>query len=366
MTDGQRLLAVFILLYLSECLFWLPHSVRACWSWTGGRAWLLLRPSSNLAASGSGVLMSWPLPPLGGVLITESWPIIPHAAGLWVGESQTSEGRWLAWNQVEPRREQRTLLLNAETPIKCATERRAETLLQQIKALQTQPNGIERWWEDSLSLPRARAELRRYRLASRSLRSWCLLIWMLCFLALPWLYWRYGDDLMRLGLTALMLLAAMLVIAFRWKALDQSLFPQFTSSRFLQTLHLAVMPTHSIRALDLLSVELFAGLQSVVCARLLLPDAEWRICASKEWRKWAYLGKEHALFAASRQIMGPLRTFLQNQGIQADELEAQPPREDGASSYCPRCHAAFVAAEAECRPCGGTHTLPFIAQTASK
>ena len=363
MTDGQRLYAVLVAFYLLECLFWLPLGARYFWSWLGSKRWLGRKPSVNVAANGSGAAIAWPLPLLGGFFIADSLSIIPDEHGLWIGGDQPGSGTHLAWDDITPTTEQRTVLLGKGFRIKCATERRAQKLCAFILCVATakpskRTSLIEGWWKDQSDVRVAQCELDRFQQARSSLIWPCNALWVLCFVWIPLVYWWRGAEHLALWVAVAGMFMLMLSIAFTWRRIDRNWFPNTTHGRWLHFLQVMFMPTHSIRALDLLSVELFDRTHPLVVGKLLQSDGDWKDLAGKEWRYWRFCGPDSEMAASSAVVVPHLQSLFGKLGVDTASFETSPAN-DGSRSYCPRCQATYVMESANCRACGNVPTIPF-------
>jgi len=363
MTDGQRLYAVFAALYLIECLVWLPHGWRVFRSWLGARSLRSAKPSLNIAVRGLGAVFTMPLPPLGGMLAPDPWLFIPDEDGIILGELHPAAGTRLSWSELQPRADQRQVFLTRIIRLNAVTPRRADALARWMLDVQKARAGhrrklINAWWGKTFDLRCARAQVRTFRVVAASLRWTCCLAFFLCFAWLPFIYGWYGEEDWRLPAGAAMLFLTTFIIALLWRTLDKRLVPQDPGGRWLGFLHHLFMPQHAMRAVDHLSLELLAGIHPLAAGRCLLSLVEWQALAAETWRHWRFRSETDPLHPAL-SVVGPrLQDFLKKEGLTLEQLEAAPPREAGASAYCPRCHTTFSTTESLCRDCEG---LPPVA-----
>lgn len=358
MTDGQLLLAVFIGFYVLECLHWLPLSSTVFHTWAVRRGWSVRTPLPMLAAPGKGVVITWPLPPLGGFLAADGWSILPDEQGLW---TTLDPVRRVRWDELAPQAEAAKVQLTKTVAVSCASPRASKrlfTFLKEVQAAQGEERRhlIEAWWESSISLPRARAAVRRYRLAASLLRWPCTLVFAICFASLPYLFWYRGGGVEVLPAFASLLLTNGLV-AFTWRWLDRRLYPQEKRLRWPQVLHLIVMPAHTMRAHDLLGLDLLAGVHPLAAAGSLLPRPQLAAYASELWRRWHFMGPQDPLAGAAPQVLPCLERLCQRLKLDKAELETVPARQPNTESYCPRCLAQFQRTGAKCKDCNGTETV---------
>ena len=369
MTDGQLLLAVFTAFYLVECLHWLPlHSV-VLHTWASPVGWAATHPSHLVSAGGKGLALAWPLPPLGSLLVAESWPVIPDAQGLWVGAGQLHEGRRLEWNTIDPHLDQRTVNLTADTKVQCTSRRSAERLMELLRKVAAQPEEqrpliLAEFWLSSLSIPRARAAVRQYRIASSALRLPCLAVFFMCFVYMPLLFWRFGGSPWRVVVGVASLLAMTAWVAIIWRHLALRLFPDGKRRRWAEMLHLIFIPAHAMRAHDEIGAEALAGLHPLAAASAVLKQEALETFAAQTWLAWKFRHGSDALLPATAIVLPHLEACCRRLGIPTARLETPPAQQGGATSYCPRCHAQFSLAHAACGQCGDIPTRQWPAATA--
>lgn len=364
MTDGQLLLAVFTAFYVIECLHWMPAQAVVL-STIGSRGgWRASKPWLAGEASAAGPALAWPLPLLGGFLVADAWPVLPDVEGLVIGEGQHGAGRRLLWSDIKPVLEQRTISLAPKAKVRCASvhgARQVLAFLEEARSLSMNERNLacERWWAQSLSVPRAHASVRRWRLAARALRLPCVLVFCMCFGWLPFLYWKHSEDHFRLLIAALALLAANALIATTWRALDRRFFGTAKTGRWAHLLHLLFLPMHTIRAHDLIGLDVAAGHHPVPLASALLPDEAFKTFAAEYWRRWRFRGPSDPLQLSSVVVLPRLRACYERLGVSIAELERNPSPLAGSQSYCPCCHAQFVIQGNACSDCFGVTTIPF-------
>lgn len=361
MTDGQLLLAVFTAFYLAECLHWLPLQATVLSTWALRRGWSAGRPSPHVAARGRGLALAWPLPPLGSLLTTQSWPVLPDKDGLRVGPGQLQEGKRLDWQAVAPVLDQRNLKLGQGLEVQCTSRREASLLaafLRETAALKParRQASIEAFWQSSLSLPRARAALRKYRLATWALRLPCLTVFLAGFCWMPLLFWQFGGSSWRVLVGFASLLALTTMVAFVWRALHRRLFPDSKGRTWGEVLHLIFVPAHTMRAHDLIGVEVMAGVHPLAAAATVLKRPALKAFASSTWSFWRFRPASDPLADTAPSVLPRIEACVLKLGFTLEELQASPSKQAGALSYCPRCQAQFTLTETACEQCGGVAT----------
>lgn len=351
--------AVFAGFYLLECFHWLPLS---CVIFKSSlRAWSVSQPSSQLCAGGSGLAIAWPLPMLGDFVVAQPWLILPDENGVVLAEPHPQAGDRVAWADMQPVVEDKQLKLKPGVVVHTATKPAAIHLRDKLVAVRDAKSHhrkqlIAAWWDDSLNLPKARAAVRRYRIAARALRMSCVFAFLLCFIYLPFLFWFTGGGVrVLIGFVALLLLNAM--IAFTWRSIHRRLHPASTQARWPQVLHLLLVPAHTIRAHDLFGADSLTGFHPLAAAGALLKPAELRAFVAPLWRRWKYCGESDPMRDSASLMLQRIEACIQRLGINLATLDEAPPQPPDAQSYCPQCHTQFNAAEATCDSCRGVKTL---------
>ena len=141
--EGETLLLVLILLYLSECLIWVKRESVAFVS--APRRWHLTKPSSWLGNARGGILFLNPLPPSGRVFLSHLSPVSISPSGVCALNVQTlpSEARspdqtgdFLPFGKIkEAGVDGSYLTINNERFAKCTTAKQARALASVIAAM---------------------------------------------------------------------------------------------------------------------------------------------------------------------------------------------------------------------------------------
>ena len=137
--EGQTLLLILVLLYLSECLIWVKReSVAFVSAW--GRRWRLAVPPSWMGNANGGILFLNPLPPSGRVFLSHLSPVSMSPTGICAFNIQTlpsearspyQSGQFLPFNQIKDSGSDGSyLVINKEKFTKCATPKQARALAE--------------------------------------------------------------------------------------------------------------------------------------------------------------------------------------------------------------------------------------------
>ncbi len=377
MTEGQSLLLIFGLLYLSECLWWMPRAGVAAARGIGHR-WRVFGPSKNLGNDHSGLVMAFPFPPLGGIVLSQPCPfsLTPTRLVAWVGTAPNpgwrprQSGASHAWADVRDlRREGRSIHVNGKPVAKLATSIHARRLLAVLERLRRAPDSeraprIEKLIRFSLN-PAAAG--RRWRIAlrvTRRLRVWCNALFLFLFGVIPAMVWFKGLD--RTWPTLLAgLLALMLLTAVEFFFVHRRLHPKASGERWTNTLLACVAPHHAIRLTDTATRAALAAFHPLTVARVLLDDVRFASFAGPVLRDLHFPiplpeRKDGVdILGCHAMTRDAAEDFLASVGIEPAALLRPSKHEDetGPVLHCPRCHERFETKGATCLDCGGLKTV---------
>src|ERR1051325_3325397 len=141
MTEGQTLLLILILVYLSDCLIWVKRESVAFVSVWGGR-WRLTVPASWLGNSNGAVIFLNPVPPAGRIFLSHLLPISISPSGICAynlqtlpseTRSPTQTGQFLPFNKIKTAGLEGVYLLgNDEKFARCVTPGQGKRLPQLV------------------------------------------------------------------------------------------------------------------------------------------------------------------------------------------------------------------------------------------
>src|SRR6476619_7262088 len=144
MSEGQTLLLILILLYLTECLIWVKRESVAFVSRMGGR-WRLTVPPSWMGNANGGILFLNPLPPAGRVFLSHLSPISISPSGICAYNLQTlpsearspyQSGEFLPFSKIKDAGSDGAyLIINKEKFTKCTTAKQARALGELVGSL---------------------------------------------------------------------------------------------------------------------------------------------------------------------------------------------------------------------------------------
>lgn len=355
MSEIHHLLLLLTLIYLAECLVWVPPTAVGFRALIPGR-WRRQRPFKLSPGWRRGALLSLPWPPLGPLLLCEPLPLVLGPGG--VGAT-AAEGPFFGWSEVrEAGASGRQLWVNGE--LLCTTAsvrlcRELEALVRELAGLHVgaRERRLKRLLAARHRHDEVRPRLRRHLWAALPLRLWAGGLWLGLFGGLPAILF---TDWVRhwLPLVGWMVLSwigtavVFFVTLRRHPLLERPLWPD-RLHRFLA----AASPLSALRAEDLLSPELLADLDPLAPGAALLPRPllEVRLRqALVERRRAAETAGEGArseaiCWQAGREL-AEARSLLGRLGLREAEILAPPePNDPRSRAYCPRCHAQYLEGE---------------------
>ena len=380
MSEGQTLLLILILLYLSECLIWVKRESVAFVSRMGGR-WRLTVPPSWLGNANGGILFLNPLPPAGRVFLSHLSPISISPSGICAYNLQTlpsearsphQTGHFLPFGKItRATTDGAYLLVNDERFVKCATARQAKTLAKLIgemaKASASKRERMARTWiSKQFAMDDAAALLREGNAIIEPMRELSLILFMFLFVVTPVLVTSFGLMGLIIPVAAVMLILAVLMGILFYRA-HKKLFPAETSERFENLVKMILCPPVSIRAPDILTRNLLADYSPIVLASLLTGAGE------QQFVRAFILDLQHPLkhevsdgtaektigWTAAEQLNVCLEQIKAGRYLKPEELSAPSQREGNSISYCPRCRCQFVVSAVECPDCPGVELVEF-------
>ena len=376
MTEGQSLLLILILVYLSDCLIWVKRESVAFVSTWGGR-WRLTVPPSWLGNANGGVLLLNPLPPAGRIFLSHLLPISISPSGICAYNLQTlpsearspaQTGQYLSFNQIKTAATEGVyLIVNNEKFAKCATPRQAKALAQLISELiKTATSKRERVVRASLQeqfgLDQAKARLAEGKKVIEPIQELSTILFLFLFVVTPTLMSAYGLMPLIIPVAVVMVILAVITGIMFYRAHKQ-LFPSEGSERFEHLVKMVLCPPVSIRAADVLTRNLLADYSPVVLASVLAGAGE------QQFVRAFVLDLQHPLkhevtdataeqtmrWAVAEQLNICLERFLE-----PDDLLAPSVREKDSISYCPRCRCQYVVSSTDCPDCPGVELIAFV------
>lgn len=351
MTDGQTLFAVFLLLYLLECLRLQPSTA---WMAAGDQKsrWGVIRPWSRLqVAGGSPMLLSF-VPPMRAHTVALPWLFIPADDGLRLRVAGAADIT-VPWDDLAPRAEEGTLHLNATTRTRLLHPGHATAWAERLTGWQKL--APEKRRAAFLKHARATLDTKQAEKTARDrarqtgwLRRQATLLFVWCFGLISAVYHRFGDGPMVLSVAGglLVLQAAQCWLFLRVTRPLRGRVPH----RGWRALGIAFLPQLAMRAADAVSLVPEAEPPHPLAWRGLLEEKTWQEAARQFWREARYVPGWPGQGEALPPEAEALRVFFEQENVAPEVYDPLP----GAKvPTCPRCGAEFNTGMTVCTDCGG-------------
>jgi len=372
--EGQTLLLILVLLYLSECLIWVKRESVAFVSAWGSR-WRLSVPPSWMGNASGGILLLNPLPPAGRVFLSHLSPISISPLGICAFNIQTlrsearspyQSGEFLAFNNIKDSRSDGAyLVINKEKFTKCATTKQAHALAELIAAMakasaSKRESTARTWVVKQFSADDATAILKESATLIEPIQQMGVILFLFLFVFTPSLAFTFGAAPLIIPVAAVMVALA-IEIAIMFHRAHKKLYPAESSERLESLVKMILCPPVSIRAADILTKNLLAQYSPIVLASVLPGSGEQQFVRS------VILDLKHPLqhevsdadaektitWTAGEQLNACLHY------LKPEELLAPTHREENSIAYCPRCRCQYVVSDGECPDCPGVELAKF-------
>ena len=378
--EGETLLLILILLYLSECLIWVKRESVAFVSAWGGR-WRLAVPPSWMGNANGGILFLNPLPPAGRVFLSHLSPVSISPSGICAFNSQTlpsearspyQSGQFLPFSKIKDSASDGSyLVINKEKFTKCATTKQAHALAGLIAAMakasvSKRENMARTWVVKQFAADDAAAVLKESEKLIKPIQEMGVILFLFLFLFTPSLAFTFGLSPLIIPV-AVVMVALAVEIGIMFHRAHKKLYPAESSERLESLVKMILCPPVSIRAADILTKNLLAQYSPIVLASVLPGSGEQQFVRS------VILDLKHPLrhevseadaektiaWTANEQLNVCLDQVKKGRYLKPDELLAPTQREGNSISYCPRCRCQFVVSDGECPDCPGVELVEF-------
>lgn len=378
-SDGETLLLILALLYLTECLIWVKKRSVAFVSSTGQR-WRLAKPIAWLGNANGAMLILNPLPPPGRVFVSHLLPISISPAGVCAFNSQTlpggsrsatHNGEFVSFSEIKKTSADGVyLLLNGQKFARCATSKQVKALAAVIEEAVAAKSSrreviVRSWIAKQYDAGDAKSFLAEAERAIGPIRAVCVIAFVFMFVATPIVVTIFGLERLIIAIAAAMVLLAVQIGVMFYRA-HRKFYPAESQERFENLVKMILCPPVSLRAADLLTRNLLAEYSPVVVAGVLEGAGE------QQFVRGFVLDLQHPL----NHEIGDERAAETIEWMSERQLESclayvervdrfrgflDPAQQEGdAVSYCPRCGVQFVSDASECPDCPGVELVAFL------
>lgn len=285
MSDGEQLLLVLSLIYLSGCVFWVDRrTVLFTSGW--GRTWKSVAADYRWGNSSGRFFLLNPFLPLGMVFATRLMPVSvsPDAVVAYNAQTVGNTGRPPQSGRMASiapgtafTRKGSSLVVDGETFCDVGdveTAHRLVVLLNGIKGRDksAREQAILQFWTERLDLRGVKERIRTVLAEDGPVRLVCTLVFLLFFVAIPVSSVWLGVNLAVLFGAVAMLSSAFLICAVYFRC-HRRHYPVFQAGIWSDLIRMMLCPPTAIRAVDLVMCRLSAPLDMLPMARLLLRGA---------------------------------------------------------------------------------------------
>ena len=357
MSDVDLLLVLVLIVYLTECLVWVPVSAvgfvaRLPW---GRRRVAPARPNR---AWDRGFLVAVPWPPLSGALVADPMPLLvaPNGVG-----TLDPDGFFLAWDRVESTgHDGKSVTINGQLAARTATVRLADQLarlVREVAPLSTQKRRteLERFFDGRYVAPdEVRRRLAEHRRCTLPMRLWVNLLWLGLFVGIPLLVYtalvRYWMPLVAWMVVGWLMTPVLFAVTLRrHPGLERPYWPGR-----IHRLFVAASPLAALRVDDLLVKEVTGDLDPLSVSAALLSNRAFAAHARPtviDLKRFNEINKLKGDFAEAGewmadQMLARVRGVIAHRDTTEQRVLAPPERTDpGSTAYCPRCLAQYNRGE---------------------
>jgi hypothetical protein len=378
--EGETLLLILVLLYLSECLIWVRRESVAFVSAWGSR-WRLAVPPSWMGNANGGILFLNPLPPGGRVFLSHLSPLSISPAGVCAFNLQTlpsearspnQSGEFLPFNKIKDSGSDGSyLVINKEKFTKCATAKQARAFAKLIgamaKASASKRESMARTWVvKQFAVDDAAKLLKESEKLIEPIQKMGVILFLFLFVFTPSVAFAFGLSGLIIPVAAVMVVLAIEIAIMFYRA-HKKLYPDESSERLESLVKMILCPPVSIRAADILTKNLLSEYSPIVLASVLPGSGE------QQFVRGVILDLQHPLkhevsdesaeqtmtWSVQEQLKVCLDHVKKGRYLKPEELLAPSQREENSISYCPRCRCQFVVSEGECPDCPDVELAKF-------
>jgi hypothetical protein len=354
LSELAELYLLFLVLYLFECLAWVPRRAVGFFAFAGRwRGRNAFRPNASWSVS---VVFGKPWPPLSPPWLAEPLPFALDPTGITLIESDMLR---LAWEELQPvsargnRVECGDLLLAT-----FASRKGAAILAELLEKTRTSPAkkreaGLRKFLDTRFDLDAPLARQKEFQASVRVLRVFSNALWLALFGGLGAAVFT-RSMLVLLGAAAVSLLLwpmNSVIFYLTVRKLTTTWLPRAQAPDFSKRLVAMLSPISGVRGVDMLAREVWANLDPMTVAAALLstqdlPKFARPFVVAMQAREDDDLAWWRA---ETRQRM---ERVLVQKNIDVAAMLAAPVREgDRVQTYCPSCLAQYESGRKAGEPC---------------
>jgi hypothetical protein len=354
LSELAELYLLFLVLYLFECLAWVPRRAVGFFAFAGRwRGRLALRPNASWSIA---VVIGKPWPPLSPPWLAEPLPFALDAEGITLIESDM---RRLAWEELQPVSARGNRVEGGDVLLATLASRKgASTLAAALEKTRTSPAkkreaGLRRFLDARFDLDAPLVRQKEFQASVRVLRVCSNALWLALFGGLGVAVFT-RSMLVLLGAAVLSLLlwpVNSFVFHFTVRKLATTWLPRAQGPDIPKRLVAMLSPISGVRCVDMLAREVWANVDPMAVAAALLSAQELQKFA----RPFLVAMQAHdgdALTWWRAEIRQRIERVLAQKNINVAAMLAPPAREgDHVETYCPSCLSQYESGRKAGEPC---------------
>lgn len=380
MTDGQLLLLILWLVYITDCFVWYNrHSVVFVTWW--GQKWRALTASPRFGLASGGISFLNPFPPFGRIFIAQALPLSmsPYHVVAFNSQSFGSTERPLQREMVlaiddisAVEVKDNDLFLNGSPFCKFRNLLLARHLADFIKLLHTSSPShratlIDDFWRNRFDTPTASVEYDLFKATASGLQWLCNILFAFLYLLIPVIALYSGIVLMIIPAGIIMFVMA-IPLTYEYFVAHRLMFPDLRSDRIVHSLKMALCPPVGIRSIDLLTEQALYKFDILSIAHLFLDKAACdNFCTSyvRDLRYPITIASANPLVGQTCQwqnetILRLASLVLPSVSPAIHRSTVPPPRQSpDCLSFCPRCLIQLASNDGDCPECSGVALVTF-------
>jgi hypothetical protein len=362
LSDTELILLVIAVIYLWECLLWLPAEAVAFTSAFGSLK-LALHPTFLRRIDSHAAILS--IFPWSRSIVASQWPVPVSRDGLCL-LTGSKAGTFIPFGELKTvEADQRYLRIN-RTRTRCAS---VEVVLHFTNLLTTlrelpideRDAALDEAVQSSCSPAGVVSRIEQVDRSVSALRLASLLLFIWVFIHGPILYYttesQTGTLTRYLAVFGLFWLVGVALFAIAQRRLLNS--P--TTEQFSRMATLCVSPAGVMRAANIITSDAFSQFTPAAVAAAVMPATAFRSFISQRLRQLTHPSAsdfpdaspefKSARSSFNARQLTALSVMLKEQGIDIDELLCAPAPDFDARTWCPRCLNQYTLESGDCPEC---------------
>jgi len=365
MSDLTLLYLLLVAFYLSECSLWARHGA-VVFVGALGRGYRVDTLSRMLGNANGRVVMASALPPLGGAVVTEPWPLIVAPGGVLGGEVWVPFGG----GSVAAHHDGRAVWVvgtGRTARARASTAQAAESLakvIARVASATDRAQAVGQALDHAFDVPHAEARWKSAVSRKRTLTWLAHVVWIELFILAPFMFAPHSGTVL---FWMLGVLVTMVAVAFTFQSAHRALYASSRGDRWMKLIEVGFFPPAAARAHDVLLRESMAEHHPLAVGAILLEPGRFAKLARRTvielrhpLRRESPLSPEAAAADAwlRAEILARAEKLCRTRDV---DVESTPARSDpNSKARCPRCDAEYARATGDCDDCPGVGVVPFV------